>query len=382
MKTLIEKYNLTTKHFLAIAFPFVLILIGYFSIYKAPLRIINSDSTSVNIRTLLKSHDDRSENGNSVCEILSQSSQALIYRYTLNEGYPFPNIDVRYEPPKNSYFDLGAYNYVRVKISAAKGTRIPLILDSYIEGYSQKDNILTYLNTQAILNVNPEDQVYEIKLSEFKTPDWWYSNKGITEKDMTTTDLSKVRYMVFAGCINLKKGIEDTVKITEFSFHVNMIPFYTASGIFLILYLGIFGLLISRKKVEKQSTQIRFQYDKIHSVNHSDKEEEAVFGYLAVHYFEQDLTIIDVQTETGIHERKISGIIKKKTELNFKQFLNRLRLAEAKRLLTETDLQISEIAFKVGYGNASHFNRVFKAEENCSPNDFRKSGVSHPKQDA
>ena len=74
----------------------------------------------------------------------------------------------------------------------------------------------------------------------------------------------------------------------------------------------------------------------------------------------------------GIHERKISAIIKKKTDLNFKQFLNKLRIAEAKRLLLETDLQISEIAFKVGYGNASHFNRVFKLSENCAPNDFRK----------
>ena len=84
------------------------------------------------------------------------------------------------------------------------------------------------------------------------------------------------------------------------------------------------------------------------------------------------LTIIDVQTAIGIHERKISAIIKKKTDLNFKQFLNKLRIAEAKRLLLETDLQISEIAFKVGYGNASHFNRVFKLSENCAPNDFRK----------
>ena len=374
MKTLLTKYNLSTKHFWVLALPFLLILIGYFLVYKAPLQIISEDPALVNVKTVLKAHDDRSEGGKSVCEILSGTSQAVIYKYTLNDGYPFPNIDVRYEKPKSVYFDLSAYNYVHVKISATKGTRVPLILDSYIEDYTKKDDILSYFNQQFILNVNPQEHVYEVKLSDFTTPEWWYSNKGVTEKDLPKPDLSKTRYMVFANCINLKHGQEDIIKITEFSFHVDMTPYYIVSCIFFIIYFGVFWFVVSRKKVEKQSTEIRFQYEKTHSVNHSDKEEDAVFGYLAAHYFEQDLTIIDVQTETGIHERKISGIIKKKTELNFKQFLNKLRLAEAKRLLTETDLQISEIAFKVGYGNASHFNRVFKAEENCSPNDFRKSG--------
>jgi AraC-like DNA-binding protein len=85
------------------------------------------------------------------------------------------------------------------------------------------------------------------------------------------------------------------------------------------------------------------------------------------------LSILDIQNETGISEAKISAIIKNKSGITFKQFLNKLRLTESKRLLLETDLQVSEVAYKVGYNNVSHFNRIFKEVENCTPNDFRKS---------
>ena len=46
-----------------------------------------------------------------------------------------------------------------------------------------------------------------------------------------------------------------------------------------------------------------------------------------------------------------------------------------KRLLRETDRQVMDIAYKVGYGNISHFNRVFKEAENCSPNEYRKISI-------
>jgi len=72
-------------------------------------------------------------------------------------------------------------------------------------------------------------------------------------------------------------------------------------------------------------------------------------------------------------------ILKKVSGLPFKQYLNRLRLEEAKRLLTQTDLQVSDIAYKVGYGNISHFNRVFKDHLGISPNDFRKDPIAPEK---
>lgn len=57
------------------------------------------------------------------------------------------------------------------------------------------------------------------------------------------------------------------------------------------------------------------------------------------------------------------------------EYILNTRLANAKVLLTSTDLAISEISERCGFSGFSYFSRVFK--ENCgiTPNEFRKRGV-------
>ena len=52
-------------------------------------------------------------------------------------------------------------------------------------------------------------------------------------------------------------------------------------------------------------------------------------------------------------------------------YLTTVRLRYAKKLLDETDLKAYEIAFQVGYDNPSYFSKVFKREEQMTPNEYR-----------
>ena len=52
----------------------------------------------------------------------------------------------------------------------------------------------------------------------------------------------------------------------------------------------------------------------------------------------------------------------------------RLRLNLARKLVTETDQSIGEIASRCGYENASAMTRAFKAEYGQTPTACRKSG--------
>jgi AraC-like DNA-binding protein len=90
------------------------------------------------------------------------------------------------------------------------------------------------------------------------------------------------------------------------------------------------------------------------------------------HYSEQNLTVQAVSQECGIPVRRIPGCLKKYFNLSFPQYLNAIRLAEAKRLLKETDLMISEIAFRIGYKSIPHFNRIFKQNEKMPPKEYRE----------
>lgn len=54
------------------------------------------------------------------------------------------------------------------------------------------------------------------------------------------------------------------------------------------------------------------------------------------------------------------------------QFINELRLDYASDLLIHSDISITDICFEVGFGNLSHFHRLFKDRWHTTPLDFRK----------
>ena len=57
------------------------------------------------------------------------------------------------------------------------------------------------------------------------------------------------------------------------------------------------------------------------------------------------------------------------------EFLKAVRLSNAARLLTTTDLPIKRIAQSVGYESRSYFSRAFRARYDADPSDFRSAAA-------
>jgi two-component system response regulator YesN len=57
--------------------------------------------------------------------------------------------------------------------------------------------------------------------------------------------------------------------------------------------------------------------------------------------------------------------------VNFNQYVNRIRIAEAKKLLLQTDKLIYEIASEVGYTESKYFIVKFTQEVGKSPTEYR-----------
>jgi transcriptional regulator GlxA family with amidase domain len=53
------------------------------------------------------------------------------------------------------------------------------------------------------------------------------------------------------------------------------------------------------------------------------------------------------------------------------EYVNEYRISVAAHLLRETNKSILEIAFEVGFGNYSHFNRQFQRNKGKTPRLFR-----------
>jgi AraC-like DNA-binding protein len=77
--------------------------------------------------------------------------------------------------------------------------------------------------------------------------------------------------------------------------------------------------------------------------------------------FDQPLRIETLARELGLSVSALHHHFKAVTAMSPLQFQKRLRLQEARRLMLGEDLDAASAAFRVGYHDASHFNREYKS---------------------
>jgi AraC-like DNA-binding protein len=77
--------------------------------------------------------------------------------------------------------------------------------------------------------------------------------------------------------------------------------------------------------------------------------------------FDQPLSIESLARELGMSVSGLRHHFKAVTALSPSQFQKRLRLLEARRLMLGEDLDAASAAYRVGYHDASHFNREYKS---------------------
>jgi AraC family transcriptional regulator len=72
-----------------------------------------------------------------------------------------------------------------------------------------------------------------------------------------------------------------------------------------------------------------------------------------------------------LSEFHFSRVFKQSTGLSPSHYFIRLRMEEARRLLSETDDAIIDIALAVGYNSPSHFAAVFRKHAGVPPSTYR-----------
>ena len=74
----------------------------------------------------------------------------------------------------------------------------------------------------------------------------------------------------------------------------------------------------------------------------------------------QKISLEETAAVANLSKEAFCRFFKLRTRNTYTQYLNQLRITEAQKQLQETDLSISEIAYRVGFENLAYFNRSFK----------------------
>ncbi len=95
-----------------------------------------------------------------------------------------------------------------------------------------------------------------------------------------------------------------------------------------------------------------------------------IYNYVAKHY-QRDITLEEVAAEAHMTAQAFCRYFKKHMGVTFITFLNKMRINEACKLLTNGRYDsISTVAYNSGFNSITNFNRVFKTIAGASPKEY------------
>lgn len=109
------------------------------------------------------------------------------------------------------------------------------------------------------------------------------------------------------------------------------------------------------------------------TLKHTKSSEilNAVIDHIENHLSE-NITVAELAQIAHFNPSYFIRFFKKNTGISPIHYLNQTRLEKAKKMLSYSDLNISEISEKIGFNDLFHFSKSFKNYTGFSPSEFKK----------
>ena len=152
--------------------------------------------------------------------------------------------------------------------------------------------------------------------------------------------------------------------------HINIYDIFDAK-------FNIFNELASKENIYEIRQWLEEVYSSI--IKYSDKLKKNDKKYMKemIEYIYQnytrDIGIKDVSDYVGLSYSHVRKIFKDQIGENIIDYINNIRINEAKKILAQMDICIKDIAMNLGYNNAQSFIRFFKKKEGITPGEYRNN---------
>jgi AraC-like DNA-binding protein len=332
----------------------------------------------------IAAYSDTSWKGGSTVDRFYFDSKSLVLSYTLREGYSFPMVFISISLDADGKgCDLSAYDRVSVRINRATMTGMSLYTKTFIPGISKLggENAITLRHSERMVFLDPAIRDYEIMMSEFITPQWWFqmakADPDRVGKEKFERVMSFDLQFMMAGS-GFKSGNKETISIERIVFTRPLsAASFVLAGIMIAWYAGLGFILLGRRSGRSgRRVEPLPEQQHIGVVLVRDRELKRIKTFLEARYSDPNISTRMIYSELGIPPARVFTLLREHYHLTFKQIINTMRIEEAKHLLRETDLRITEIAMKLGFSDISYFNRLFKDHEKVTPSDYRDNAFA------
>ena len=276
--------------------------------------------------------------------------------------------------------DLTRYDAVSFNVICDPKNVLLFVLFSFDDKVTDLDNLVTRRVSSAAFSCNQEWSTVTLALDDLETPQWWLSRFGY-EYSERGYQLSKTMGFAWTNSLQSPLDTPSHVKLTDIKLSGFDSRYSYGAGalciclwiLFFIWQLRLYARVLTAEIRERvKEDQPLIAYKKLSIAPQKDKEKDMLLRYMATEYTNPDLSLETAIHSLSINRNKINDILKEELGLTFIAYLNKLRLTEAARLLSESnEVNVSEIAYSVGYNNVPYFNKLFKQEYGCTPKTFK-----------
>lgn len=113
--------------------------------------------------------------------------------------------------------------------------------------------------------------------------------------------------------------------------------------------------------------------EQIQVKGNNDALMERVMKYMNEHLTDPDLNVEKLTEDVGISRAQLHRKLKEIAGVSAGEFIRNLRLEQAARLIEEGQINITQVAYSVGFSNQTHFSTVFKKHYGMSPSEYAET---------
>jgi len=276
--------------------------------------------------------------------------------------------------------DLAAFDRISFNVKCSIDNVLGFTVFTFDEQISEPGDFFTYRSPSAYFSCNEQWREVNVDLTRLEMPEWWLDTFELA-LSMKDYDLSSVAKVMFANSFQSPVDVTSRVQINELTLHGRDWRYLYLLAAVLFLLWSTAGIWLFRQHTKALISDLRHKlhkdrplvaYQQLSVEPKRDKDKESILRFMATEYSNAELNLDAISAAIGVSRTKINDILKTELGFTFTGYLNKLRLTEAARLLTQTpEVSVAEIAYSVGYKNVSYFNKLFKEEYNCTPRNFK-----------
>ena len=139
------------------------------------------------------------------------------------------------------------------------------------------------------------------------------------------------------------------------------------------LHMVINNLISKNLRLKGKFSGTQLQKDKIEEKQVKGNDEllmERIMKVVNDHLDDSDFNVDALTKEVGISRAQLHRKMKEMTGLPVSEFIRNIRLEQAVRLLEEQKINVTQVAYSVGFSNLAHFSTVFRKQFGVSPTEY------------